>query len=137
MLDFNISSNTIHTTTTAAGIRVINSEEGSISSNYITEAASRGIYVQGSTINCSNVAVKNNTIVDAGTWGIFIIASDNASVMGNTVRNRTGSTPTTVGIRSEGAGNSNLIVNNDVRGITTGISSAVSGTADTTTPNFT
>jgi len=137
MLDFNISNNTIHSTTTGAGIRVINSEEGSISGNYITEAASRGIYVQGATINCSNVAIKDNTIADAGTWGVFIIASDNASIMGNTVRNRTGSTPTAVGIRSEGAGNSNLIVNNDVRGITTGISSAVSGTADTTSPNFT
>jgi hypothetical protein len=137
MLDFNVSNNTIHTTTTASGIRVINSEEGSVSDNYITEVASRGVYLQGAAINCNNVAVKNNTIIDAGTWGVFLIASDNASVMGNTIRNRTGATPTTVGVRSEGAGNANLIVNNDVRGIATGISSTVSGTADTTTPNFT
>jgi len=137
MLDFSVSNNSIHSTTTGAGIRVINSEEGSVCNNYITEANSRGVYIQGSTINCDNISVRDNTVVEAGTWGVFLTASDNGSIMGNTVKNRASSSTTTVGIRSEGAGNSNLIVNNDVRGIGTGISSAVSGTADTTTPNFT
>jgi parallel beta-helix repeat protein len=137
MLDFSVSNNSIHSTTTGAGIRVINSEEGSVCNNYITEVSTRGVYIQGATINCDNISVRDNTVIEAGTWGIFLTASDNGSVMGNTIKNRTGSSTTTVGIRSEGAGNSNLIVNNDVRGIGTGISSAVSGTADTTTPNFT
>lgn len=215
MVSFKIDNNFVKDPA-AAGIRVLNSIDGSVSFNHIDGAGSRGVYVQGASTNCRQLTVNANECIGCGTWGIFLIASDNAAVMNNSVKNRsfefsdthdgannaavlsdaganngdgwavnsligyilhnitdgskttvTANTATTVtgvlsggtgddwdsgdtyelftisktatqvGIRSEGAGNANLIVDNDVRDVATGISSAVSGTADTVTPNFT
>ena len=136
MVDFDIDENRVNGSV-GAGVRVINSVDGSIDGNKVRDAGSRGVYVQGALANCNNVAIKGNTLTACGTWGVFLTNSDNASVMNNTVKNRSGGSATTVGVRSEGAGNANLIVNNDTRGIATGISSAVTGAVDTITPNFT
>ena len=215
MISFKIDNNFVKDPA-AAGIRVLNSKDGSVSNNVVDGAGLRGIYIQGASTNCRQLTINGNTCIGCGTWGIFLTASDNAAVMNNSVKNRSyefsdthdgagnaavlsdaganngdgwvvnslvgyrlynitdGSettvtantattvtgvlaggtdddwdaadvyelytinrTATTVGIRSEGAGNANLIVDNDVRDVATGISSAVSGTADTVTPNFT